>query len=91
MKTPDGTIPIPKIDDWNKFQRNMEHADNLELDHCPCCGKVLRNPVWFFNSIYGGNAYPANGPAPDSIKDAWVMGVGSECRKRFPAGYVFQG
>lgn len=85
--TPTNIIEIPTIDNYDMFQRNQERAYSLNLDHCPCCGKAITNPKYFINSIYGGSAYPANDKTDYS--DVWVMGVGSECRKRFPTGYVF--
>lgn len=89
MKTiPDSIIDIPMISDYDLFNRNVDRAENKGLDHCPCCGKGLENPKYFFNSIYGGQAYPANEIIENS--DSWVMGVGTECRKKFPEGYVFE-
>jgi hypothetical protein len=85
-KTPQGIIEIPTIENYDIFERNRDNADNKNLDHCPCCGKAITNPKYFINSIYGGDVYPA--ADKNQYNDAWVMGVGSECRKRFPAGYV---
>jgi hypothetical protein len=86
-KEPKGIIDIPTIDNLDMFERNQERAYQKNLEHCPCCGKAITNPKYFINSIYGGMAYPSDDTTQYS--DAWVMGVGSECQKRFPKGYVF--
>jgi hypothetical protein len=85
--TPKDIIDIPQIENYDLFERNREKADDLGEQHCPCCGKVLLNPKFFINSIWGGQAYPASDK--NEYSDAWVMGVGSECRKKFPEGYIF--
>lgn len=85
---PTNIISIPTIDDSDKFDANRERAEEKNLNHCPCCGKAITNPQYFINSIWGGSAYPASDKK--DYQDAWVMGVGSECQKRFPAGYVFK-
>ena len=85
-KQPTNIIQIPRISNFEMFDRNREKADELNLNHCPCCGKTITNPKYFINSIFGGDAYPASDK--NEYPDAWVMGVGSECRKRFPVGYV---
>lgn len=86
--TPNDIIDIPRIADSDMFDRNEEKAYDKGLEHCPCCGRAITNPKYFINSIYGGSAYPA---ADKNIyADAWVMGVGTECRKKFPARYVFE-
>lgn len=87
QKHPDGIIDIPQISNDDLFQSNRDKADEYGLNHCPCCGKAIANPKFFINSIFGGCAYPANDR--NEYRDAWVMGVGSECRKKFPQGYVF--
>jgi hypothetical protein len=69
------------------FDKNQERAYSEGFESCPCCGKAIKNPTYFFNSIYGGDAYPANDK--NIYNDAWVMGVGTECRKKFPEGYIF--
>jgi len=81
-------ISIPQTNDFEVFERNRERADRLNLEHCPCCGKPITNPKYFFNSAFGGCAYLACDKTEYS--DCWVMGVGSECRKKFPKGYVFK-
>ena len=86
--TPANTIAIPMLTSFEKFEANRDKADSNNLEHCPCCGKAIINPKYFINSIYGGDMYPANDIT--NYADAWVMGVGSECRKKLPVGYVFQ-
>jgi hypothetical protein len=87
IKEPKKIIDIPVIDNSDIFERNQEKAYEKNLNHCPCCGKGITNPKYFINSIYGSMAYPSDDMA--QYDDAWVMGVGSECQKRFPKGYVF--
>jgi len=84
---PQNIIDIPTIDNWDMFETNRDNADAKQLDHCPCCGRAIPNAKYFINSIWGGCAYPSNDKTEYS--DAWVMGVGTECRKKFPEGYVF--
>ena len=84
---PTDIIDIPQIENYKMFESNRDKADSLNLDHCPCCGKAISNPKFFFNSIWGGSAYPASDKT--QYADAWVMGVGAECRKKFPQGYIF--
>ena len=86
-KTPNNIIEMPRISNIDMFERNRERANWTGLEHCPCCGRAIPNAKYFINSIYGGDAYPANDK--NEYNDAWVMGVGSECRKKFPEGYVF--
>lgn len=81
-----GVISIPE----SKVRKDDGGFSSAKYETCPCCGKEMKNPKYGFNSIYGGEAYPQNGPDPETIEDAWVMTVGSECRKLFPAGYVFK-
>mgnify|MGYP006275629589 CR=1 FL=1 len=85
--TPTGIIDIPTIENFEMFERNQERAYAMNLEHCPCCGKAITNPKYFINSIYGGCAYPSIDQT--AYSDAWVMAIGSECRKKFPVGYVF--
>jgi hypothetical protein len=85
---PNGIIDIPMIDDLDKFENNRDRASENNYEHCPCCGKAIKNPKFFINSIYGGCAYPKADKTEYS--DAWVMGVGTECRKKFPVGYVMK-
>lgn len=78
-----GVIDIPT----SKAYRSVDTYHNTP---CPCCGKEIKNEVYFFKSLFGGYAYPQNGPDTETICDAWDMAVGSECRKLFPEGYVFK-
>lgn len=84
---PKGIIDIPRISNDNMYESNVEKSYEKGFDHCPCCGKAITNPKFFINSIYGGSAYPSNDK--NEYSDAWVMGIGPECRKRFPEGYIF--
>lgn len=90
IMTPEGTIDIPRIDNDDLYERNEARAYEEGFEHCPCCGRAIKNPKYFFNSIWGSSAYPASGPHVEAVKDAWVMGVGPECAKRFPSGYVYE-
>lgn len=83
---PLGIIEIPRIDDYDKFESNRDKANENRNEHCPCCGKEIKNPKYFINSIYGGDMYPKQDKK--EYNDAWVMGVGSECRKKLPIEYV---
>jgi len=85
---PKGIFYIPTIANDDLFERNRDRADQEGFEHCPCCGKAIKNPQFFINSIYGGAAYPADDK--NKYNDAWVMGVGTECQKKFPKGYVFK-
>ena len=85
---PQEVIDIPRIENYDMYERNTERAYEQGYEACPCCGKAIKNPKYFFNSIYGGCAYPASDKT--EYNDAWVMGVGTECQKRFPKGYIFQ-
>lgn len=85
---PKEMIDIPRINNLDLFERNMDKAYMEGFQHCPCCGKSIKNPKYFFNSIYGGYAYPSNDK--NEYSDAWVMAVGTECQKKFPNGYIFQ-
>lgn len=84
---PKNIIDIPKISNYDMFERNRDKAEEQNFDHCPCCGRAIKNPTYFINSIYGGSAYPSDDK--NQYSDAWVMGVGTECQKKFPKGYVF--
>jgi hypothetical protein len=85
---PKNIIDIPKIENYELFNANQDRAFSKNIENCPCCGKGLINPKYFINSIYGGQAYPSSDT--NTYSDAWVMAVGSECKKRFPEGYVYQ-
>ncbi len=84
---PKNIIDIPRIANYDMFERNRDRAEEQNFDHCPCCGRAIKNPTYFINSIYGGCAYPSDDK--NQYSDAWVMGVGTECQKKFPQGYVF--
>jgi len=88
MKEPKDIIDIPMIDNTDLYYSNRDRADSMNMEHCPCCGKVLKEPKYGINSIYGAGMYKADDK--EVYSDAWVMGVGSECRKKFPEGYVFK-
>lgn len=85
---PENIINIPQIDNPDLFEKNRQAAEEKNINHCPVCGRAITNPRYFINSIYGGCAYKA--ADKNTYADAWVMGVGPECRKRFPEGYVFE-
>jgi hypothetical protein len=85
---PTNIIDIPTLNDYMTFEKNRAKADSMGEEHCPCCGKMLINPKYFINSIFGGCMYPASDK--NEYSDAWVMGIGSECRKKLPDGYVYQ-
>ena len=87
VKEPKGIIDIPTIANYDKFEANRDRADEKGLDHCPCCGRAIPNAKFYINSIFGGAAYPSSDKT--EYANAWVMGVGSECQKKFPNGYVF--
>ena len=85
-RRPSNIIDIPKLIDDSTYERNVEIAERKELNYCPCCGKTILNPKYFINSIWGGSMYPAADKY--EYDDAWIMGVGSESRKRLPKEYV---
>lgn len=86
MNKPNNIIDIPIFNSFDSFERNKEKAESKNLQHCPCCGKAIENPKFFINSIYGGSMYPKNDK--NEYRDSWVMGVGSECRKKISNEYV---
>ena len=81
-------IDIPTIEDTSRMAKAQAKAWQDDFESCPCCGKAIKNEVYFINSAYGGMAYPSN--MSDEFSDCWIMAVGSECRKKFPEGYVFK-
>lgn len=83
---PENVIDIPTLNDWKTFEKNREKAYSNGNEHCPCCGKEIKNPKYFINSIYGSDMYPKHDKR--EYPNAWVMGVGSECRKKLPIDYV---
>jgi hypothetical protein len=84
---PKNIILIPRISNYDMFEANRDRAEEQNFEHCPCCGRAIKNPTYFINSIYGGSAYPSDDKT--EYNDAWIMGVGTECQKKFPKGYVF--
>lgn len=86
-KQPNNIIEIPRIE-WEKFVTNedkyLANAENL-YGPCACCGRGIKEPKFFINSIWGGNMYPANDA--NEYDDAWTMPVGTECVKRIPKEY----
>jgi hypothetical protein len=86
-KEPKNIIDFPRISNLEMFESNRVRAEDKNLEHCPCCGKAIPNAKFFVNTIYGGYAYPSIDKT--EYNDAWVMGVGSECQKKFPKGYIF--
>jgi hypothetical protein len=87
IKEPSSLIQIPIIDNYELYKSNRGKAERKNLEYCPCCGKAIKKAKFHINSIYGGMAYPASDK--DTYSDSWVMAVGTECRKKFPEGYVF--
>ncbi len=83
---PESIIDIPTISNDEIFKMNRKRAESNMNDFCPCCGKEIKNPKYFINSIYGGCAYPKHDK--NEYNDAWVMAVGTECRKKFPSEYI---
>jgi len=83
---PINILDIPFFNSQEQFERNREMAESKKYEHCPCCGKAIKNPKYFINSIYGGCMYPKIDKS--QYNDAWVMGIGSECRKKIPVEYV---
>jgi hypothetical protein len=84
--TPENIIEIPTLNSEEQFEKNRDKADLNGNEHCPCCGKEIINAKYFINSIYGGSMYPKNDKR--EFGNAWVIGVGSECRKKLPIEYV---
>ena len=88
---PQNIIEIPRLSQ-SLFQKNDDaYCRDYEkfYGQCPCCGKGIKEPKFFVNSIYGSEMYPANDN--NQYKDAWHMPVGSECVKRIPSEYVIKG
>ena len=88
---PQNIIEIPRLS--NKLFEKNDEVYSREHDkfygQCPCCGKGIKEPKFFINSIYGGDMYPANDN--NQYSDAWQVPVGSECVKRIPSEYVIKG
>lgn len=87
-------INIPQIDDDKRYRRNEENAYKNGFDACPCCGRAIKNPQYFFHSAFGGMAYiPSTGLGTEhdgQYPDTWIMGIGTECRKKLPSVYIFK-
>jgi len=83
---PANIINIPTIENFQLYEMNQERANSRNLEHCPVCGKGIKTPRYFINTIWGGNAYPKHDT--QQYPDAWVMAIGSECRKKLPPEYV---
>ena len=79
-------ISIPTIENLERMEKNEERAEDDGLVACPCCGKGIKNERFFIRSVFGGSAYLKSDAT--FFRDAWPMAVGSECRKKFPAGYI---
>jgi len=80
------SITIPTIENWERFEKEQNKAWENNLESCPCCGKAIKNERYFVRSVFGGSAYLKHDAT--EFHDAWPMAVGSECRKKFPDGYV---
>ncbi len=83
---PNQIIEIPTLNSFEQFEKNRSKAEMFGEEHCPCCGKLLLNPQYFVQSIYGGSMYPKSDK--NFYNDAWVVGIGSECRKQIPTEYL---
>lgn len=90
-KEPINIIDIPQIAQA-MFKKNQKNYDTNASDFygsCPCCGKGIKKPKFFINSIFGAQMYPANDT--NEYDDTWQMPVGSECIKKIPTQYVIKG
>jgi hypothetical protein len=79
-------MDIPALNDYETFKKNKRNAELKKIEYCPCCGKGIKTPKYFINSIWGGSMYPAIDKT--QYNDSWIMSVGSECRKKLPKEYV---
>lgn len=79
-------IDIPQID-YDRYEANKERAWEQDFEACPCCGKAIKNEKYFIRTAFGGSAYLAHDD--NDYDDTWAMPIGTECRKKFPEGYVF--
>lgn len=84
-----GVIEIPTISNYDRFEREQENAWANGLERCPCCGKGIKNGKYYINTCWGGSAFKAEYEV-NKYSDSWAMQVGSECRKKFPEGYVWE-
>lgn len=71
------------------FASSAHEHGVFDANHDPCCvcGRPVKSGDFWVEVHEGGR--PAR--AGEAVKDAGYMGffrVGSECRKRFPFGYV---
>ena len=84
---PKNIIEIPRIsvakynDNQDKYYENQDSF----YGSCACCGKGIKEPKFFINTIWGGDMYPANDT--NEYDDAWTMPIGSECVKKVPTEY----
>ena len=84
---PKNIISIPKIAN-EMFATNQEKYYNNQENfygNCACCGKGIKEPKFFINTIWGGDMYPADDT--NEYDDAWTMPIGSECVKKVPTEY----
>jgi len=84
---PKNIIEIPRIsvakynDNQDKYSANQDSF----YGSCACCGKGIKEPKFFINTIWGGDMYPADDT--NEYNDAWTMPIGSECVKKVPTEY----
>ena len=84
---PKNIISIPRISN-EMFATNQEKYYNDQENfygNCACCGKGIKEPKFFINTIWGGDMYPADDT--NEYDDAWTMPIGSECVKKVPFEY----
>ena len=88
---PINIIDIPQIGRamFENNQKKYYANDSDFYGSCPCCGKGIKEPKFFINSIFGAQMYPSNDT--NEYDDAWTMPVGSECIKKIPTQYVIKG
>ena len=81
---PKHIIDIPQM---KSYRSNSENFDSNKFEHqCACCGRGIKEPSYFINTIYGGMMYPANDN--NEYNDAWEMAVGNDCIKKIPSKYL---
>ena len=90
MKTPKNIIEIPRIaiSAYSQNQENYYQNSNIYYGSCACCGKGIKEPKLFINTIFGGEMYPANDS--NEYDDAWQMPIGKECAKKIPTEYLIK-
>lgn len=89
---PKNIIEIPTMTNLALREKNYNHFLQNEAkfqDHCACCGKGIKEPKFWINTIYGGDMYPANDM--NQYNDSWQMAVGNECVKKIPTEYIIKG